>query len=679
MNRWAVPTIAIALTALIGGCRAYLDRIPAPTTSGEFTAPTNRESLPRDAVMAFLQAQQATQRGDLLSTLDHLRRAALFHPDSPALHVRIAMGEHILGHPQSAIRQCIAALRIDPEHCEAHHLAGRIASYQLDLESAEMHLQRAIECDPAMEDAWMGLASLLWSQGRLAEYLELLDSMEPYVVDEAWRLRRKGEALRQEQRYEEAVGAFAEAVRIDPEVRDSRASLLALYQELDRLEDARHFMEDLVARYPSIVELRVDLADIYAALGHYDLMIEQLLSQYEQEPDHRDVYALEAATWLEHLLRFDEAIDLLERTLDEFGEDPPLLMRLGWVHEAAGNVDEALEAWARVKQGDPFWSFTLEERSRLLAESARRTEAIQLLHESIDSAEQRGNLVHAEIRILLAHLLVAEQLYDEASAALEELRLEVPGLHAREMARVIWASGEADRAQVLLNEQIDREGIEPRASLVLASLYREQGLYREAASVLEAALERLESPNAEQHLPVGRYPTLQLRQAQIFDFRISVLTSLGFLQSLAGDNSAAIRTMEVVLEVDPDNARAMNFVGYTLAVEDRDLDEAERLLVRALVLQPLDPAILDSFGWLLFRQGRTDEALESLTQASLRMPESTVIWQHIGEVQIELGNEDDARAALLRATETVDRDDPEEVQAGERASELLLKLGEQTQ
>ena len=678
MNRWAVPTIVIALTALIGGCRAYLDRIPPTTTSGESTASTSRARLPRDAVMAFLRAQQATQRGDLVGSLEHLQRAALFHPDSPSLHVRIAMGEHLLGHPQSAIRQCLAALRADPEYCEAHHLAGRIATYQLDLESAEMHLQRAIECDPTLEDAWMGLAALLWNQGRTHEYLVLLESMEPHVSDEAWLLRRRGEALRGEERYQEAIDALAEAVRIDPEVRDPRASLLALYQELDRLEDARSFMEDLVARYPSIVDLRVDLADIYAALGYYDLMIEQLLSQYEQEPDHRDVYALEAASWLEHLLRFDEAVDLLERTLDEYGEDPSLLMRLGWVHEAAGDVDTALETWERVAQGDPFWSFCVEERARLLAESERPADAIQLLRDSIDSAERQGNLVHADIRIRLAHLLVEQERHEEATAALEALRLEVPDMHAREMARVVWASGEVDRAQVLLNEQIDREGIEPRASLVLASLYRDVGLYPEAISVLEAALERLDSPNAGRHLPVGRYPTLQIRQGQIFDFRISVLTNLGFLRSLAGENAAAIRTMESVLQVDPDNTRAMNFVGYTLAVENRDLDEAERLLMRALVLQPLDPAILDSFGWLLFRQGRLDEALESLTQASLRMPESAVIWQHIGEVQFELGNENEARAALHQATQVIDPADPEEVQAGERASEILLEIGKET-
>jgi len=674
MNRWAVPTLAIALTALIGGCRAYLERIPAPVTSGDSAASVDRADLPRDAVMEFLHAQQATQRGDLVSSLDHLRRAALFHPDSPALHVRVAMGEHLLGRPQSAQRQCLAALRADAEYCEAHLLAGRIASYQLDLESAEMHLQLAIECDPSLDDAWTGMASLLWTQRRIPEYLELLDAMEPHFPDEGWILRRRGEALRLAQRTEEAIDALADAVRIDTEDRDSRASLLALYQELDRLEDARLFMEDLVARYPSIVELRVELADIYAALGCYDLMIEQLLTQYEQEPDHRDVYALEAASWLEHLLRFEEAIDLLERTLEDYGQEPSLLMRLGWVHEAAGDADAALKAWSRVEPGAPYWSFAVEERARVLAESDRQTEAIELLRDSIEAAESRGAPVHAEIRVQLAHILIDQDLYDDAVGALEPLRLEVSDLHAREMARVVWARGDTSRAHVLLNKQIGQEGIEPRASLVLASLFRDEGLFDEAITVLGAALERLEAPNAEQQLPIGRYPTLQLRQAQIFDFRINVQTSLGFLQSLAGDNQAAIRTMELVLEADPDNARAMNFVGYTLAVENRDLDEAERLLLRALILQPLDPAILDSYGWLLFRQGRLDEALDSLLQASRRMPESAVIWQHIGEVQLALGNEEEARAALAKCGEQVDATDPEEVQAAERAREILLQL-----
>jgi Flp pilus assembly protein TadD len=99
----------------------------------------------------------------------------------------------------------------------------------------------------------------------------------------------------------------------------------------------------------------------------------------------------------------------------------------------------------------------------------------------------------------------------------------------------------------------------------------------------------------------------------------------------------------------PDHAHGLNALGYLLADANRDLDEAERLLTRALELAPNDPFILDSVGWLRYRQGRLEEAL-SLLQNAYRRQYDPEIAAHLIEVLTVLGRHEEAQALLKQAT-----------------------------
>jgi len=660
----------LGIAALDVGCPTHVDRIPsAPLV--EDTQRSGSTALPRDAALAFVQSRRAAHIGQMDLALEYLHRALTFHGSSAPLNVRAAEMEYLLGRSDNANRHCRRALRLDPHYCEAHHLLGRIASYQLDLDPAEVYLRRAVECDPELEEAWQDLAALLWAQDRVEEYVQLLEAMEPYASDEGWVLRRRGVALLDLDRRDEAFEALRQAVEIAPEDRDALAVVLATYRETDQLDEAAVFLEELIRRYPSVIELRADLVTVYAALGRYDDVIEQLLHEYDQDPDHRDHYAISAADWLQSLMRYDEAVGLLEQTLDEFPESSSLRLRLGHVLEASGDEDGALQTWSEVEPGQPYWGFAVSERARVLVDLGRRGEAIDLLYEAVELDLSESLAADLELHVHLARYLTEEGEHQAALATLDRLQAETPALHARESARVLWHSGQRDRAVVLLREQIEADGAQPLSSLALADLYRDEGLFEEGIGVLEAALGRLQSPAAAQQLPVGRYPTVALRKAQVYEFEIEVLAAMAFLQGFAGEHETAIQTMRRVLRAQPDDPRALNYIGYTLAVLERDLEESEALLRQALTLQPLDPAIMDSLGWALYRQGRLDEALELLEGAAARMSRSAVIWQHLAEVQMDLGRTEDARQSLGRCLDEVDDRDPEEQQSAQRARELL--------
>ena len=89
-------------------------------------------------------------------------------------------------------------------------------------------------------------------------------------------------------------------------------------------------------------------------------------------------------------------------------------------------------------------------------------------------------------------------------------------------------------------------------------------------------------------------------------------------------------------------------MGYSLADRNLRLDEAQKLIDQALALSPGDPFILDSKGWVLFRQGKYEQALAALKQA-YTIRQDAEIAAHLGEVLWALGRVDEARALWLEA------------------------------
>ncbi len=89
-----------------------------------------------------------------------------------------------------------------------------------------------------------------------------------------------------------------------------------------------------------------------------------------------------------------------------------------------------------------------------------------------------------------------------------------------------------------------------------------------------------------------------------------------------------------ILDRDPDHAGALNFIGFSLADRNRELARADRLLQRALELAPTDGFVLDSVGWLRFRQGRLPEAQDLLERAVRLAPTEPELLWHLGEVYL---------------------------------------------
>jgi tetratricopeptide (TPR) repeat protein len=128
-----------------------------------------------------------------------------------------------------------------------------------------------------------------------------------------------------------------------------------------------------------------------------------------------------------------------------------------------------------------------------------------------------------------------------------------------------------------------------------------------------------------------RFPdSVDLRMARVFAFE------------RAGRDDAAVRELRDLLRERPGDGMVQNALGYTLADAGRELDEAHSLIAAALAQTPDSAAVLDSMGWVLFRQGRPAEALPYLERAR-ELGDDAELDLHLGEVQWALGDKAAAR------------------------------------
>ena len=129
-------------------------------------------------------------------------------------------------------------------------------------------------------------------------------------------------------------------------------------------------------------------------------------------------------------------------------------------------------------------------------------------------------------------------------------------------------------------------------------------------------------------------------------------------------HAAAAAILREMLDADPDDTQVLNNLGYNLADQNRELEEAETLVRRAIELDKWqrtragDPdaasgGYADSLGWVLFRRGKLKEARVQL-EAAVASPDgagSGVVWDHLGDVAFRQGEKKRAAEAWAKAAE----------------------------
>ena len=196
----------------------------------------------------------------------------------------------------------------------------------------------------------------------------------------------------------------------------------------------------------------------------------------------------------------------------------------------------------------------------------------------------------------------------------------------------------------------DKETSFIEAHTLLALIYSLQGKLDEATAEYEVALRgalAIDPQNIRIHKSLAE---VYLRKREFSDaektykFILSLAPSdfeahffLGTIYEEQGRRYEAIEAFKDALKFNPEYPDALNSLGYLYAEESINLEEAEEMIKKALLYQPNNGAYIDSLGWVHFKQGRYEEAIQELEQAVQFLPDP-VIYEHLGDAYLTQDN-----------------------------------------
>jgi tetratricopeptide (TPR) repeat protein len=259
-----------------------------------------------------------------------------------------------------------------------------------------------------------------------------------------------------------------------------------------------------------------------------------------------------------------------------------------------------------------------------------------------------------EISFGYAMLATQQEYWDEARPLWQELRAS-PGRRDEAsyyLAQIEEQAGNDDLA-IGLFRTVSGSELKVDAIMRMAQILARTGRLQEARGALQRA--RIANPGRAADLYIAETQILQkygkpddaLALYQIamraFPDNSDLLYNRALYVVDLGDFASMERDLMLLLKDDPDHVDALNALGYTLADRNERLDEAYAHVARALKLRPDSPAILDSMGWVLYRQGDLEQAAVYLRRA-LALNQDDEIAAHLGEVLWVSGNHAEAQA-----------------------------------
>lgn len=499
------------------------------------------------------------------------------------------------------------------------------------------------------------LAEIAARRGRLTEagelYLDLARATrDPRIA------RRATEVALHGRHVETALAAARVWVESDPDSAAARQAMIGLLAAAGRFEELKVALPAYLAAEPK--ELPVNLLRLnrlFARGGDRKAvreLVDQVTTPYLDLPEAhfaraqaafeaRDLPGARASLKQALELRPDWELAALFRA-QITPNHAEAMKALGEFVAANPGAREARLAYARALVSDRRYEEARHEFRALLEQSANDPArsgdivfAVAMLSLQLgDTQEAEKHLrklvetSHAEAdraRFFLGQIAEEGRRWDEALQWYGGVGRGEHYLSARlRAASVLAKQGRLDAARESLHAT-ESVTVRERVQLTIgeAQLLREAGRIADAHAVLVAALEK--QPDE---------PELLYEAALLAE-------RLGRVDELESH-------LRRLIELRPDHAHAYNALGFSLADRNLRLSEARALIDRALELAPDDPFILDSKGWVLFRQGETQAALETLQRAYASRPDPEIA-AHLGEVLWTLGRKDEARQTWEKA------------------------------
>ena len=465
-------------------------------------------------------------------------------------------------------------------------------------------LQDLVNQEPGWSDGPSLLAQAYAGAGRDAEAITWL---EKSAADDPDLYQTLASFYERQKRWKDAASAYQKAIAASPKNVDLKlqyATALINIGGRDALTNARDVLNEIVAARPNDVRSLFQLSQVQRRLGDLgaaETAARRVIAQNGRSP--MGYYALAMA--LEERRQYQAVIDALAPAAADFRAHPSnnpqtdlglLLPHLGFAYQELGDHEKAIAIFDEAHKLSP---------------------------------------TDATVTAYLAQANLSAKKYSAVIELTKKARAQDPGeiRFARLEAQALKNSGKPDEAVGLLQDFAKRQD-KPEGYIALAQIYSETKRGADAVKVLQDAQSKFPGDT-----------TIGFELGAVLD-----------KQKKFADAEAAFRQ---VLNKDPDNAPALNYIGYMLAERGERLNESVDLLKKALAIEPDNGSYLDSLGWAYYKADKLPLALDSLQRAADQLKNNSVIQDHYGDVLFKLTRYDEAIAAWQKAlggdNDTIDR------------------------
>jgi tetratricopeptide (TPR) repeat protein len=408
-----------------------------------------------------------------------------------------------------------------------------------------------------------------------------------------------------------------------------------------KLFSVKRQSDKAIEEYKECIALDPDQLECYTMLareymvqkedGKAEKVIRSYLARDPSNPDA--LFFLASLNTKEEDL--DKAIPLYERVLDEDPKYYKALTALAQIYLEKKNYPKALEYLLSWEQLAPNDIATKLRIGLLYYEQKNYPEAIQRFVRVLELEPDND-------RVLYYLGILEAQNQDYPRAAEFFSRVEKKSRFYKDavirLALVLSEQNKTWQAITITKNALGEKKDIPDLYELLGNLYGIEEKYRDALKAYDQGLKRF--PDQE-----------------------DLLFSKGILLDKMGKFEESMAVMKRIVELNPDHAPALNYLGYSYADRNINLQEALQMLQKAHRLKPEDGYITDSLAWAHFRLGQLDPALSLLKQANEQSPKQPTILEHLGDVHLQMGQSQTAqgfyREALAASVDNPPEDERE--------------------
>lgn len=482
---------------------------------------------------------------------------------------------------------------------------SRLALLEGDTARALALLHEAQTADPLSGYLLVAEAELRLKINQIAEAQTAIDKATKVEPDNFEAHLLGGTIMATLGRDREAVVYLRNAVRLGPSKEDAVLQLTNSLLKLFEYEESVNALKELTRLDPDSAAGFYYLGKTYSQMKLYREAVGYYQRALELRPDFYQA-AIDQAVSLEAIGDYDRAIVAYQVLIDATENRAPLINHLVQLLIQQRRYEDALVYLNKLASMGLGSSEVRRKIGLLYLELDRHDEAIKLFREMlVDEPESY------QIRFYLGSA------YEE-KGELELAKAEFSRIPAD---AAVYAEALGHLAFILKEQERDDEAIQLLQKGIAADPDRME-LYLSLATLYDA----IDKDQEGLKLLLG--VESRFIQESRFQFR------LGVLFDKLGNKPDSINRMKRVIELNPRDAQALNYLGYTYAEMGINLEEALGYIKRALEIRPDDGFFLDSLGWVYYQLKRYDEAVKQLEKAAMLVPDDPTVLEHLGDAYL---------------------------------------------